>query len=94
MLTRAIGIEPEIDPYVSHTNPTSGDRLLLCSDGLFNELPNDEIVGILSTVTQPDESAEQLVAAAKDHGGHDNITRDSALPQCPGRVRSRNGDAG
>lgn len=74
VLTRAVGIEPEIDPYVSHAIPTSGDRLLLCSDGLFNEVPNDEIVGILSTVTQSDQSAEQLVAAAKDHGGSDNIT--------------------
>lgn len=74
VLTRALGIELETDPYVSHTRPREGDRLLLCSDGLFNELSNDEITMILSTVSQPNEAAEQLVALAKNHGGSDNIT--------------------
>jgi len=74
ILTHALGIEPEIEPYVAHAEPHPGDRVLVCSDGLFNELRNEEIVDILNTVGQPNEAVERLVALAKDHGGNDNIT--------------------
>lgn len=74
VLTRAVGVGPETDPYVALTDPAAGDRLLVCSDGLFNELGNDEIADILATVTRPEDAASQLVARAKEHGGNDNIT--------------------
>jgi protein phosphatase len=52
----------------------TGDRLLLCSDGLTNEVGSDELAGILGQVDDPGEAAHQLVEAANRHGGADNIT--------------------
>jgi PPM family protein phosphatase len=50
-----------------------GDRLLLCSDGLTEEVPYEEIA--IHLQLEPDtEAASHLVQAAKDHGGSDNIT--------------------
>ena len=50
-----------------------GDRFLICSDGLFGELP-DEVILPLLAVGPPQQAAEALVAAANDAGGRDNIT--------------------
>ncbi len=74
ILTMAIGTEAEIEPFVARAEPHSGDRLLLCSDGLFNELSGGEITDVLNTVDDPEAAATRLVTAAKEHGGSDNIT--------------------
>lgn len=74
ILTMAVGTEAEIEPYVARAEPQSGDRLLLCSDGLFNELSHGEITNALTTIANPEEAATNLVGLAKDHGGNDNIT--------------------
>jgi protein phosphatase len=50
------------------------DRFLLCSDGLSAVVPHDLIHATLDSPSSPDETAEQLVALATDHGGPDNIT--------------------
>jgi PPM family protein phosphatase len=52
---------------------TSGDRILLCSDGLTEEVPHDEIATHLQAGSI-EAAAQALVDAAKDHGGSDNIT--------------------
>ena len=52
---------------------SSGDRVLLCSDGLTEEVPHDEIASHLHAGTI-EEAAQSLVDAAKQHGGSDNIT--------------------
>ncbi|MGH9211269.1 MAG: Stp1/IreP family PP2C-type Ser/Thr phosphatase [Acidimicrobiales bacterium] len=74
VLTRAVGIGPTVDADLFRAVPTRGDRLLLCSDGLVNEVGDDEITDILSRTVDPAEAADELVQAAKDHGGKDNIT--------------------
>lgn len=74
ILTRVLGAEPETEPHVTSTDLARGDRLLLCSDGLFNDLGDDEITATLGAVTDPNEAADDLVRLAKDHGGSDNIT--------------------
>jgi PPM family protein phosphatase len=51
----------------------AGDRILLCSDGLTEEVPHDEIATHLQTETI-EQAAQALVDAAKEHGGSDNIT--------------------
>ncbi len=51
----------------------TGDRILLCSDGLTEEVPHDEIAIHLQTGSG-EEAAQALVNAAKQHGGSDNIT--------------------
>ena len=74
ILTRALGVAPEVTADLWRIRPEQGDRYLLCSDGLTNELSDDEITQVLSTVHNPQEAVESLVQAARDHGGSDNIT--------------------
>ncbi len=50
-----------------------GDRVLLCSDGLTEEVPHDEIASHLQVGTI-EEAGQSLIDAAKQHGGSDNIT--------------------
>ena len=74
ILTRALGIED--DPVVDTWEllPVVGDRYLLCSDGLFNELTDNRISEILGRCTDPEMAANELVDRAVDAGGHDNVT--------------------
>lgn len=51
-----------------------GDRFMLCSDGLVDEVPLDEITELMREHSAPQHIAERLVTAAKRHGGRDNIT--------------------
>ncbi len=51
----------------------SGDRILLCSDGLTEEVPHDEI-GLHLQAGTIEDAAQSLIDAAKQHGGSDNIT--------------------
>lgn len=74
ILTRALGVEPTVEPQVEEMTPRPGDRLLLCSDGLIRELNDNQIAAHLRKLKDPDEAAKELVAQAKAHGGHDNIT--------------------
>lgn len=74
ILTRALGMADDIEPHVFRTLPAPGDRLLLCSDGLFNELDDDAITVVLATVTDPSDAANRLMLLAREHGGSDNIT--------------------
>jgi PPM family protein phosphatase len=52
----------------------SGDRILLCSDGLTEEVPHDEIASHLAEAQSNESAAQALIDAAKQHGGSDNIT--------------------
>ncbi len=51
-----------------------GDRLLLCSDGLTEELVDEKIANYLLDTPVLEQSAISLIEAAKENGGHDNIT--------------------
>jgi protein phosphatase len=74
ILTRALGVSPEVSADLWRIRPEQGDRYLLCSDGLTNEVSDDEIAQILSSTHNPQEAVEKLVEAARNHGGNDNIT--------------------
>ncbi|MBV8979695.1 MAG: Stp1/IreP family PP2C-type Ser/Thr phosphatase [Acidimicrobiia bacterium] len=74
IITRALGLDPDVEVDSWELTPYKGDRLLLCSDGLTNEVSDDDIASTLRTVSEPEEAAMQLVNAARDHGGSDNIT--------------------
>src|SRR5437764_7843833 len=74
IITRALGLDPDVEVDSWELTPYKGDRLLLCSDGLTNEVSDDDIASTLRTVSDPEEAAHQLVNAARDHGGSDNIT--------------------
>ena len=74
VLTRALGIEPGIEPDCWELDLEPGSRLLLCSDGLTNELDEQEIAEVLLDEPNIDKSAAQLVRLALRRGGTDNIT--------------------
>src|SRR5204863_5175541 len=56
IITRALGMEPEIDVDAWNVIPYAGDRLLLCSDGLTNELSTDRIAAVLRQLADPQEA--------------------------------------
>jgi serine/threonine protein phosphatase PrpC len=64
--------EAEADFFVRQLKP--GDSLLLCSDGLSGKVEDAEIWRLVRRVRSPQEACEQLVQAANDNGGDDNIT--------------------
>jgi protein phosphatase len=75
VVTRALsgGEDPEVD--VTEVSPKPGERYLLCSDGLFTVVPDTHIAEILGEQGVPLESiARNLVEAANEGGGPDNIT--------------------
>ena len=74
VLTRALGVEAvvEVDAWV--LTPADGDRFLLCSDGLFNEITNRQIAEVLESAKDPDAAARILAERAETAGGRDNIT--------------------
>lgn len=74
VLTRALGIEPDVEVDAWLVRPVDGDRLLLCSDGLINEVDDSAIAAVLEEVSDPGEAAQELVKLALEHGGSDNVT--------------------
>ena len=74
IVTRALGIDVDVDVDMDTVTPYRGDRYLLCSDGLFNEVDDSHIAGVLRRLTDPDEASAELVRLANEHGGRDNIT--------------------
>lgn len=72
-LTRALGHPISAEPAIQKTDFRPGDRLMLCSDGLWECVDDETIAGLLR---QPDENsaARSLIAAALNAGGPDNVT--------------------
>jgi protein phosphatase len=75
ILTNAMGTKPElkIDTGICKYPFEINDRLMLCSDGLYDYLNETEIAEALNTRSLQ-EAAEYMIAEAKRRGGHDNIT--------------------
>jgi PPM family protein phosphatase len=68
------GASGKDEPDLQLLQARSGDRYLLCSDGLHVTVPADAIERVLLTVTDPDQAAGDLIKLAMDAGGPDNIT--------------------
>ena len=74
MLTRAIGVHAEVEIDEWLLDPVAGDRFILCSDGVTNELDDSEIAEQLALEQDPSTTAKALVGLANDRGGRDNST--------------------
>jgi serine/threonine protein phosphatase PrpC len=75
VLTKAVGQEAPVKPSFIEVAITPGDWLLLCSDGLWNMVEDEQTLAELKKASNnPDQAVEALVAAANDAGGKDNIT--------------------
>lgn len=74
IVTRALGIQSDVKVDSFRVIPATGDRYVLCSDGLFNEVPVDRIAATLRRLADPQEAASELVRQANEAGGRDNVT--------------------
>jgi protein phosphatase len=74
VITRALGIDPEVEFDLFTYKLQVGDRLLLCSDGLSDVVEPTQIRNVLLRVRSPQKAARQLVTVANEQGGPDNIT--------------------
>ena len=75
LITRALGAEEEVDVDTTVLPVEPGDRLLLCSDGLSDMVPEPGMLEILTSHSEdPEGAARALVAAALAAGGADNVT--------------------
>jgi protein phosphatase len=74
VLTRALGVDRDVNVDCLQILPVRGDRYLLCSDGLSREVSDSQLASVLRRLADPDSAAKELVAQARAHGGNDNIT--------------------
>jgi protein phosphatase len=83
-LYRSLGQEEDSEPDMVEFSVSPGDRILLCSDGLWDEVDPETLHSLLSSGETPPQCAQALVAAADAVGGHDNSTAVVAFVQLPG----------
>lgn len=75
LVTRALGIDPTVEAEVHDYETRPGDIFLLCSDGLSDMVPDEEIGLTLETLGgNLNLAAQQLVQMANDNGGRDNVS--------------------
>ena len=89
-ITRWLGADGEPEPGVVTLRPAGSGVLLLCSDGLWNYLPDPADLAALTLPLVgrdgPFAAASALTAVALDSGGHDNITA-VVIPVPPAAIR-------
>lgn len=74
IITRAVGADDTVKPDFFTVKLDAGDMILMCTDGLTNMLEDEEIRMILEESRDMVEKAEELVKAANERGGRDNIS--------------------
>ncbi len=74
IMTRALGVEPDVPVDLFIEDPEPGDRYLLCSDGLPREVKDEQIASVLRRLADPGQAAQELVDEAIRRGGNDNVT--------------------
>ena len=75
VILRAVGTQPAVEAEVSDAFAVeAGDEFLLCSDGLCDMIADQEIAKIWASAADVHAASERLIEAAKQNGGHDNVT--------------------
>lgn len=75
LVTRALGIDPKVEPDVATHEVLPGDIFLLCSDGLNDMIDDEEIrLTMITLSANPKLTVQQLIQAANDNGGRDNTS--------------------
>lgn len=73
-ITRAVGSEAGVKADGFALPLLEGDVFLLCSDGLYGEVTDDEILTVITGAKTPNEACRKLAVRANKNGGRDNIT--------------------
>jgi len=74
VLTNVLGGRPGVEGEIVRLRLMDGDRLLLCTDGLNDPVPDEQIAEILGRNTNPQKACQALIEAALEHGAPDNVT--------------------
>jgi PPM family protein phosphatase len=74
VITRALGPEPDVQVDVQAYQARAGDVFMVCSDGLTSMVPEARVQPILEAAGSLEQAGRELIAAANDAGGRDNIT--------------------
>lgn len=74
LITRAIGVDADVGADLYEITLQDNQILLLCSDGLYGMVTDEEIAAAIQSSQTLEEAGDQLVSIALEAGGHDNIT--------------------
>jgi protein phosphatase len=74
IITRALGVDPQVDVDTRTFNARAQDVVLICSDGLTSMISEKQVAAVLQQEPNLDRAAERLIAEANAAGGRDNIT--------------------
>lgn len=74
VLAQAVGLDIDVEVDTPRLDLHDGDRIVLCTDGMTDPIPDDDIPGLLTDTGSPDAAVEALIAAALQRGGPDNVT--------------------
>jgi protein phosphatase len=74
VLTKAVGAQDDVEFDISNLPLSAGDIVLLCSDGLTNMIPDDQILSIVTEQADLERAGLRLVDAANAQGGRDNVS--------------------
>jgi serine/threonine protein phosphatase PrpC len=73
VILQAVGLGPDVRVAIGRLELRRGDRLMLCSDGVSNQITDNELRDIL-TKSAPREACETMISLANERGGEDNET--------------------
>ncbi len=74
VINRALGVEADVEVELKTIFIKDGTRLLLCSDGIYRHMADEEIARVLSQNKEPQEAADELKRIVLSRGADDNLT--------------------
>ena len=74
IITKALGADVTVEPDFFQVDVSCGDVLILCTDGLYDEVSEEELIGVIESDVSMSILCNQLIEIANTNGGHDNIT--------------------
>ena len=74
VITRALGVESQVEVEIKSIPLRDGTRFLLCSDGVYKHVPDQEIARVLSQIEEPQSAADELKRIVYQRGADDNLT--------------------
>src|SRR5262249_55094650 len=73
-INRALGADPEVDVEIKTISLSGGDRLLLCTDGVYRHMTDDQIGDVLGRYKDPQRAADEFKRIVHQRGADDNLT--------------------
>ncbi|CAN5819937.1 Stp1/IreP family PP2C-type Ser/Thr phosphatase [soil metagenome] len=74
VLAQAVGLDIDVEVDTPTVELRAGDRVVLCTDGMTDPIPDADIPGLLADVDSPEAAVETLITTALQRGGPDNVT--------------------